>query len=29
MSLDISGVRFERLRCIGRLVYRQQGLLRE
>jgi hypothetical protein len=29
MSLDISGVRFERLRWIGRLVYRRQGLLRE
>ena len=29
MSPDISLVRFERLRCIGRLVYRRQGLLRE
>jgi|SRR5271165_478020 len=29
MSPDISRVRFERLRCIGRLVYRRQGLLRE
>ena len=29
MSLDISPVRFERLRCIGRLDDRQQGLLRE
>jgi hypothetical protein len=29
MSLDISGVRFERLRWIGRLVYRRQGLLLE
>ena len=29
MSRDISGVRFERLRWIGRLVYRRQGLLLE
>ena len=29
MSLDISRVRFERLRCIGRLADRQQELLRE
>ena len=29
MSLDISRVRFEPLYGIGRLLYRQQGLLRE
>src|SRR5690348_1895140 len=29
MSLDNLQVRFERLRCIGRLDYRQRGLLRE
>lgn len=29
MSLDISRVRFEPSRGIGRLLYRQQGLLRE
>src|SRR5271166_4327777 len=29
MSPDISRVRYERLRCIGRPVYRRQGLLRE
>jgi len=29
MSLDNWQVRFERLRCIGRLDYRQRGLLRE
>jgi len=29
MSLDISRVRFERLRYIGRLVYRRLGLLLE
>ena len=29
MSLDISRVRFEPLHGVGRLLYRQQGLLRE